>query len=395
MHRLPWDYGVRNLLRRPLRTSLTALGLMLVVFLLLLVVAFLRGLELSLARSGDPEIVMIHNVNAAENLENSSISDEVTTLARTEFAPFMVTYGTQPALSPELTIAVRVGVGESGPVQLGVLRGVDTVRAFLVRRQVQLIEGQLPGRDEVMIGALVAAKLGLRQNELAVGASLVIEGRKWKISGRFTAAGSLLDAEIWCQLDDLKLALKRPNDISILAMRFDSHGDSVQQMATVDYFCRNRRPDLELMGSREAAYYATLQQHYGHMRGLVWVLVALVALAGACGAVNTMYAAVAGRVREFAALQAVGFPRRAIALSLMQESVILAAAATLIATALALILLQGAAVRFTMGAFTLQLDRVALLVGCGAGLGLGIFGAIPPALRSFRMSIVDALKAVG
>jgi putative ABC transport system permease protein len=110
--------------------------------------------------------------------------------------------------------------------------------------------------------------------------------------------------------------------------------------------------------------------------------------------VNTMYAAIAGRVREFAALQAVGFPRRAIALSLIQESVILSAAATLGATGLALGLVQGVAVRFTMGAFTLQLDRTALLIGCGAGLGLGVFGALPPAARAFRLSIVDALKAV-
>lgn len=394
MRRLPWDYGVRNLLRRPLRTALTALGLMLVVFLLLLVVSFLRGLELSLSRSGDPEVVMLHNVNAAENLENSSISDEVTALARTEFAPFMVAYGSQVAVSPELTIAVRVGAAASGPVQLGVLRGVDFSRVFLVRRQVQLLEGQIPGRDEVMVGALAAAKLGLSAEALSVGRVLVIEGKSWTISGRFAAAGSLLDAEIWCPLEDLKLALKRPNDISIVAMRFDVRGDAVRQAATVDYFCRNRRPDLELMGSREATYYATLQQHYGHMRGLVWVLVALVAMAGACGAINTMYAAVAGRVREFAALQALGFPRRAIALSLVQESVILAAVATLVATVLAMALLQGVAVRFTMGAFALQLDRVALLVGCGAGLGLGLIGAVPPAVRAFRLPIVDALKAV-
>jgi ABC-type antimicrobial peptide transport system permease subunit len=130
------------------------------------------------------------------------------------------------------------------------------------------------------------------------------------------------------------------------------------------------------------------------MRTLGWLLVGLVAVAGACGAVNTMYAAVAGRVREFAALQAVGFPRRAIAASLVQESVILSAAATLLASGLALALVQGVAVRFTMGAFTLQLDRTALLIGCGAGLALGVFGAVPPAVRAFRLPIADALKAV-
>jgi ABC-type antimicrobial peptide transport system permease subunit len=130
------------------------------------------------------------------------------------------------------------------------------------------------------------------------------------------------------------------------------------------------------------------------MRALVWLLVVLVAAAGACGAINTMYAAVAGRIREFATVQAVGFSRRAIVVSLVQESVLLAAFATLLATGLAILLIQGVAVRFTMGAFTLQLDRLALLVGCGSGLALGIIGALPPAIRAFRLPIAEALKAV-
>lgn len=395
MRLLPWDYGVRNLGRRPLRTVLTGLGLALVVFLLLLVVGFVRGLELSLQQSGDPEVVLLHNANSAENLENSSIADEVPALARTEFTTHLVKYGETAAVSPELTIAGRVGVGDAGAkATLGVFRGVDLDRVFLVRRQVALVEGSLPGPGEVLVGRLVPAKLGVPAADVAVGRSITIEGKPWRVSGRFAAPGTLLEAELWCRLDDLKSAMKRPNDVSVVAMRFDPAGDAAKQMGYVDYFCRNRRPDLELMGSREADYYASLQKHYAPMRALAWLLVGLVAVAGGCGAANTMYAAVAGRVREFAALQAIGFPRRAIALSLLQESVILAAGATLAAAALALVLAQGMAVRFTMGAFTLQIDQTALLIGCMAGLGLGVFGAIPPALRAFRMPIPDALKAV-
>lgn len=395
MKLLPWDYGVRNLLRRPMRTLLTALGLTLVVFLLFLVVGFVRGLENSLEQSGDPEVVMVHNVNSAENLENSSISDEVTALARTEFAGQLIKYGSTPAISPELTVASRVDLGEeSSAAQLAVMRGVDFSKVFLVRRQVFLLEGRLPKPGEVLVGRLSATKLGMKPDQLAVGNTLRIEGKSYQISGRFAAPGTLLEAELWMPLDEMKVAMKRPNDISIVAMRFDPAGDRKKQMGIVDYFCRNRRADLELMGSEEAAYYASLQTHYGPMRTMTWMLLGLVSVAGACGAMNTMYAAVAGRVREFAALQSIGFSRRAIAASLMQESVILAASATLLATALSLVLLNGLAVRFTMGAFTLQLDRTAILIGCTVGLGLGILGAIPPAWRAFRLSIVDALKAV-
>jgi hypothetical protein len=339
--------------------------------------------------------VLLHNANSAENLENSSISDEVTTLARTQFDAHLVKYGDAAAVSPELTIAGRVGAPDGGAkTALAVFRGVDFDRVFLVRRQVALVEGALPGPGEVLVGRLAPAKLGMSAEEVGVGRSITIEGKPWRVSGRFAAPGTLLEAELWCRLDDLKLAMKRPNDISVVAMRFDPAGDRAKQMGFVDYFCRNRRPDLELMGSREAEYYAALRKHYAPMRALAWLLVGLVAVAGACGAANTMYAAVAGRVREFAALQAIGFPRRAIAVSLLQESVILAAGATLVAAGLALVLVQGVAVRFTMGAFTLQIDRTALLVGCAAGLGLGVFGAIPPAVRAFRMPIPDALKAV-
>ena len=90
---------------------------------------------------------------------------------------------------------------------------------------------------------------------------------------------------------------------------------------------------------------------------------------------NTMYGAVVGRVRELATLQTIGFTRRAIALSLVQEAVLLAAAASLLAAALALVLLNGAAVRFTMGAFALRDRRRGAAVGCGTGLLLGVVGA--------------------
>src|SRR5437899_12809337 len=51
---LPWEYGVRNLLRRPARSGLTLACLTLVVLLVLVVVGFVRGLEASLGVSGDP-----------------------------------------------------------------------------------------------------------------------------------------------------------------------------------------------------------------------------------------------------------------------------------------------------------------------------------------------------
>ena len=72
----------------------------------------------------------------------------------------------------------------------------------------------------------------------------------------------------------------------------------------------------------ETSYYASLQKHYQPVRMLGWLVVVLVAGAGVFAGLNTMYGAVVGRVRELATLQAVGFRRRAIAISLIQEATV-------------------------------------------------------------------------
>ena len=120
----------------------------------------------------------------------------------------------------------------------------------------------------------------------------------------------------------------------------------------------------------------------------------LIAGSGVFAGLNTMYGAVVGRVRELATLQTLGFVRRAIGISLIQEGTLLAAAASLLAAALAMGLLNGLAIRFTMGAFTLRIDSVALMIGCGTGLLLGVIGALPPAARALRLPVAESLKAI-
>jgi len=160
----------------------------------------------------------------------------------------------------------------------------------------------------------------------------------------------------------------------------------------LELFCAERL-DLELQAMPETEYYAALQKDYGPVRMLAWLVVLLVSSAGVFAGLNTMYGSVVGRIRELASLQTIGFTRRAMLLSLVQEGLLLAAGASLLAALLALTLVNEAAVRFTMGAFSLRIDQVAVLIGCGVGLLLGVLGAIPPAIRALRMPIVDGLRA--
>lgn len=383
---LPWDYGVRNLFRRPTRSVLTLLGLTLVVLLVLVVAGFVRGLDASLDVSGDPRVGIVHSLGASENIENSSINGSTGSIFSAALGGIQRRYGT-PYASSELYLGTRVGTRSGQEPALGLVRGV-TPAAALVRWRVQMIEGRWPGPGEVMVGRLAATKMGRTAPEFAVGGSVEFEGREWTVSGTFAAAGATLESELWCPLDDLQRAMKR-QDLSLVAVTLGPGAD----FSALDEFCKERL-DLELAVTRESDYYASLRRHYTEVRYLAWTVMLLVAGAGVFVGLNTMFGAVAGRIRELGTLQVVGFVRRAIVLSLTQESLLLASTATLLATAIAVPLVNGMAVRFTMGAFPLRIDGLVLLAGCATGLGLGLIGALPPAFRALRMEIVEAIKAV-
>lgn len=383
---LPWEYGVRNLLRRPLRTALTFAGLTTVVLLIFFVVGFIRGLENSLRVSGDPAVALVFAHGMGENLEYSSLPTRTASLLAASLPGVQQRWGQQYA-SPELYLGTQIRVEGADEPAMGLVRGM-TPAALLVRQKVELISGHWPKPGEVVVGRLAAAKLGAAAEAVRVGGTIVFEGRTWRISGAMAARGSVFESEVWCRLDDLQQATKR-QDLSLVALKLAPGAD----FADVDLFCKTRL-DLELQALRESDYYAALRKHYGPVRGLAWLVVALVAGAGVFTALNTMYGAVLGRVRELAMLQTLGFLRRALVASLIQESILLAAAGSLVAAAAALLLVNGVAVRFTMGAFELRIDAVALFIGCGTGLLLGVLGTIPPAVRALRWSVVEALRAV-
>lgn len=383
---LAWDYAIRNLFRRPMRTLLTLAALTVVILLVFVVVGFIRGLEKNLEVSGQSDTVLIFSLGMGENLEYSSIPMRSSDLIAASIPGIRQRQG-QKYVSPELYLGTEVGTPAMAQPAMGLVRGI-TPEVLLVRSRIQIEEGDWPTAGEVLVGRMAAVKLGLEKNAIRPGDTVEFEGRSWKVSGIFSATGGAFESEVWCRLDELQQAMKR-QDLSLVALRLATSGD----FSDVDLFCKERL-DLELQATRETEYYAGLQRDYGPIRWLAWLVVLLVSGAGILAGLNTMYGAVVGRIPELAMLQTLGFVRRAILLSLIQEGLLLAASASLLATLIALTIFNGASVRFTMGAFALRIDNVCILVGCGVGFLLGFIGSLPPAVRALRMAVVDGLKSV-
>ena len=368
-----------------MRTALTLLALSVVVLLVLVLLGFVRGLERSLVATGEKGCVLVHSVNSEENLENSAIAANVPSLLTASVGGTVERFGVQHT-SAELYMGTKIKFAskESG---MGLVRGVEP-KAVLVRRSVRLKSGSWPQAGEVIVGRLVPTKLGANARSLENGETIEFEGKSWKVSGQFAANGTAYESEIWCNLGELQNATKR-QDISLVAVQLRPQ----KTPAEIQLFCKERT-DLELRAIPEQEYYASLQQHYQPVKYLAWLVVFLVTASGVFAGLNMMYGAVAGRVRELATLQAIGFRRSALLASLVQEGIVLSSASSLIAATCATWFLDGLAVRFTMGAFDLQIDSIAILTGFGVGLSLGVLGALPPALKALRMPVAVSLKAV-
>jgi putative ABC transport system permease protein len=200
-----------------------------------------------------------------------------------------------------------------------------------------------------------------------------------------------MDGEVWMSLADLKQLTKRETDSCVVATL--GNGAGAAELADVQTFCRQRL-DLEITAMSEASYYSRLAAFFAPVRAVTWATAGLIGLGGVLGGLNIMYAAFASRVRELGTLQCLGYRRSAIVLSLVQESCLATATGAVLAAVVALVFLDGLAVQFSMGAFGLRVDAPVLLLGLGAGLVLGVVGALPPAYRCLRLPIPESLKAV-
>ncbi|MCS7034788.1 MAG: ABC transporter permease [Phycisphaerae bacterium] len=385
---LPLDYAIRNLGRSPVRLGLSLAGSTLVALLALTAAGFVRGMDRSLATQGSPDNVLFYGAGSEESIERSEINPAVPALVEAH-VPGVRRRAEVPYISPEVHIQTTVRRSPEDPQNPQVLvRGI-TPAAWLVHSGARVTEGRAPeaGRDELLVGRLVHRRLGLTPEELGPGSRLWFYDRYWTVVGRFESAGSVAESEIWCPLSDLQIATRREN-LSCVVVTFDSPDG----FDNADIFARQRL-DLELVARREQDYYGALARFFAPVKLLVWITAVLIASGGLVGGLNTMYAAFASRVREVGALQAMGFGRATIVKSLVQESSLAAAAGTFVAIVLAVLFLNDLTVQFSLGAFGLAIDGVAVLLGIAAGLVVGICGAIPPAIRCLRLPITEALKA--
>ena len=388
---LPLHYAARNIGRSPLRLALTAGGGAIVVFLVVSAVASVRALDRGIRASGTVGNVMLLGAGSEESVERSEISASTPGVLAASIRG-MKSLGGAAFISPELHVPLPLRRADQ-PAPTGNARDLVMVRgvepsAFMVHPQARLAVGRLPeiGRAEALVGRSLAARLDVSDKNFSSAPEILIDDIPFTVTGIIDAPGVAIDGEAWVPISDLLVLTKRQT-ISVAVISLDS-----ADIGDIEMFAA-QRPDLELAAIDEPAYYAGLAKFFRPVQILIAVSALIVALGAMLGGLNALDAAFASRSREIAMLQVLGYSRAAVVANLIQESIITVATGAIPALMIAVFLLDGLGVRFSMGIFSLRVDAACVASGLAAGLLLGLIGSLPPTLRCLRSDIPSALKS--
>ncbi len=381
---LPLHHAVRNAARAPARSLLLVVSSALVAALLVATSAFVRSLEAShLGAAPDNTVLLVSNASMRDVLR-SSLSPAVAELVAAD-VPGVLRFGGVPASSPEIHLMTSVELdGETSPMPASV-RGV-TERAFLVHEAVTLVSGRLPGAGEALVGRLAGSRSGAAEDALDIGSVVGIEGGEFVVSGTFAAPRTTIESEIWVPLGELQ-GLTQRDDCSCVFVRVES----AEHLSAVDLFA-NRRLDLELVAIPAAQYYAELVSYFTPILALVWAMTALIAIAALTGGANTVISMVQERTRELATLRAIGYRTKALAWTVLQETLTLAMAGALLGMLAARLFLEHATMNVAMSAFAIEVGPLSVLTGLVGVIVITLLGASPALTRVLRLPLARALR---
>jgi putative ABC transport system permease protein len=271
------------------------------------------------------------------------------------------------------------------------MRGIEPPGTIL-RDEFSIAEGRMFnfGTNEVVVGRGASVNF----KGLTVGSTIVSGQTSWQVVGLFETDGSVAETEIWCDVRALQGVYRRGNTFQSLLARLDSS----QSFDTFrDYLTSN--PQLNVQVRREQDYYAQQSRALTSLiRTVGYGIAVLMGIGAVFGAILTMYTAVSTRSREIATLRALGFNTTSVVVSVLVESLALAAIGGAIGGVLAYLAFNGYQTStmnfstFSQVAFAFQVTPQLLSMGLFYALAMGLVGGLFPALRAARLPIPSALR---
>ena len=153
---------------------------------------------------------------------------------------------------------------------------------------------------------------------LDVGDVFTLAGRQWLVAGVMKSAGSTFDSEVWAKRSIIGPMFGKDTYTSLVLRATDgSAAERLKDFLNLEY------KKAAVQALLEEEYFANLSQTNRQFLVSVIFVVFWLAVGGACGLMNTMFAAVSQRKRDIGVLRLLGFARWQILASLLIEALLL------------------------------------------------------------------------
>ncbi len=379
--------GVAGLPQRWGASLVIVVGIAGVVGVLVAMLAMGEGFKATLDKTGGTDTAII--LRAGSQAEtNSIIGRDQVPLIGTLSGVAKGTDG-KPLASPELSQIVNLPSMADGTDANVQLRGVGAA-GWALRPNLKVVEGRKfgDGMREIVVGR--GAQKQFRG--LSVGKQLKLANQMWTVVGVFES-GDSHESELWADADVLGPAYQRSSFQSVTVKLDGKDGFKRLKAALAG------DPRLKLDIETTHDYYAKQSAGLTKLINILGkVIGSIMAIGAVFGALNSMYAAVAGRAREIATMRALGFRGVPVVTAVMLETMLLALLGGLLGAGIAWLVFNGYTVstlgqNFSQVVFQFRVSPELLWTGLKWALGIGLVGGLFPALRAARMPVADALRA--
>lgn len=291
----------------------------------------------------------------------------------------------KPLVSADVVVVAQTRRKRDGAKSGVTIMGVGEQRAK-VYPEIRITAGRdfEPGLHELIVGRSAQQ---LHRN-LEIGKQLTYRGITWTVVGTFEAASGLAESWLMTDAETLRAAFKRSGyaQMTILLESPASFADLSQALRGIPTFNIDLRRESEVRRQESRSFS-------GVVNFVSYFLGTIMAVGAMMGALNSMYAMVDARRREFATLRALGFASAAIALAVLVEGLILATPGAIAGVALPWLLFNGNEVTFVGLNFSLAVTADVAMMGMIWALLIGIAGGMIPASSAARVPIVNGLRA--
>lgn len=371
--------ALRNIGRKPERSFLTAIGVLLAVAAAVSLLSVSEGLYTRLSAASDSQIVDLYVTTKGELPSSFGVPFYHFNGVPSPVVDGMLKNPEILSAAPLIQFFTRVN-GEN----IAVIGFEPDKFSLFFPSAMQVEDGTLydTAENTLVLGSELAEISGLTTGEL-----ITIQGTDFKITGVLGETGGFLDDYAYMSISNA--ARYAPGGYSEVWLQLKEQ----TKLASVRKEIAGQFPGLACETKDE--YLDSAFSFIKMGRVLQWVIAVIGILIALAAAMNTMLMAAYERLREYGTLRALGASRGFVFALVMCESLMLSIAGGAIGLAVGALGANGVnaalGTLFQLSVPVTSVDAALLLEGFGLALLVGILGALIPA---FIVSGADILKAV-